>query len=614
MIKAHYIVLILLLLGISSYAQITKNDPKWAKEESRLRTFPESKYFVEFTEVKGVRKSSTIVKDRDLLIIRLKKQVTGRISTIVYSESTLSREETLNDGFQESFQSNTKITSNINISGSFTTRTSYNKKTKTLFGIIAVNKKKLGNSYTKYLRSGITTLDQELRFYNTNNKSVRELEVDVTKFNNRLGELKLMLDIISTTGVKVSSKIINDFAPLSSMIDEIRNKINKVEIEETINKAQSYFANHNYDLALSTYEIAQLKLPDDKRINNGIKQSKKQLEKQYVNNANNYTNRGEYDLAVNEYESLFSRLPETRSKYEKKYKKIEKYAFDIYAERLEFAIDNMALSDVELALKRLKEYQYVNPKSYNKYYQRVKKYAANELYALALIQYHDEEYSQSINTINKAISIQNNNKFKKLREKSKHKLYRIEYKKYKKTRPFKYSIQIGGGVQTQNSIWSTYQKTEEVQIQYIPSASIGFYKKYGKNVNVFGSGRDRSKKNLIGLKYSYIFRQGYYSNLDNINELELVIGFARKYLLNVGVASFSIDPDIEKNSIETISTSLVRRFYMHPIEFQLEIKAYMDSKINIYPVLKLSIFIHANLIRNVKHNDKKRIKYKYGAV
>jgi len=93
-----------------------------------------------------------------------------------------------------------------------------------------------------------------------------------------------------------------------------------------------------------------------------------------------------------------------------------------------------------------------------------------------------------------------------------------------------------------------------------------------------------------------------------LNEVELVIGFARYFLFNVGVSTFRIDPNFANTRVEAFSSAIALRWYMHPIELQFEFKTYMDSDAKFYPLLKLSMVIHAKMKRKITASDKKRIK------
>lgn len=604
--------LILFFLLTNSFVLVSQSNssiPEFMNEKAREKLFPKTDNFTVVFVLDNInRRSSTGVK-KDELISVLKKKVTSQILTIVTTNTVMIQEETTNRGYSESFSSQTTISSSINLSDSYSTIIEYSRKNKRLYGIIVVNKKNLGIHYIRYFKEDYNLINSEFELYSVYNKAVKTIQHDINKYRKQLDNLITYTKIISVSGLNVPSDFAKSIAGLSSKLDIISKSLNLAEIEEVIIKAQKYFADKQYGMALETYEIAKLKLPEDSRIITGISLTKLKLEMEKVGNANDYKNKHQYNLAVYEYDMLFAKVPEVKSEYIKEYNMLEIEAFDKFAKELDFAMNNMSYKEVRISLSKLQKYQHVNRGKYNKYYSKVESYYASKLYDKAKIEYKDKQYMGSIRTIDDAIKIKSDSKFLSLKKKSRKKLYRIDLIELKKTRPYRYSIQLGGGIQSQNSLWSNYEKTDDIQFEYIPSVSIGFYRKFGGLTKVLSSGRDRSKMNLFGFRYTYVFQQGYDNNISDMNEFEMVVGFARKLLLNVGVASSKINHEIQNTSIDMYSVSLTRRFFMHPLEMQFAIKTYMDSNVNFYPLLKLSLFIHVNLNRNVNKNDKNKIRY-----
>jgi hypothetical protein len=585
--------------------------PLWIKENNRKKIYPKSKFFVVVKIEEGIKKRAVTEKAKENLLKELKQGVTSKITTKVTSISSIDKSESSDVGYYERYESTTEIVSKLDISDTYELYTYYDKKEKKLYGIIAVEKVKLGEHYKTYFNKNYYILHRELQLYSSslNAKSVKAIHNDIVKFNNRIELLVSFIKIIAVSGVDVPDIYMDDISNLNTKIHEIERALNLSEIEETIQRAQKYFENKEYLLAISTYELAKVKLPKDDRIIEGIAMSKAKFETQCINEVNNYKNNGDFDLAVNEYDRLFSVIPSVKARYIKDYENLEKYAFSEICKELDFALENQTESVVKQKLKQLNKYQSVNRNKYNKYAAKVNSYLADKYYYNAKLEYKNSNYQKSIQIINSALIINNKDeKYKKLLKKSQNKLYRSDLRSYKKTQPFRFSFQLGGGVQSQNSLWSEYEITNEFNIEYIPSLSFGLYLKFGGETKILSSGADRSRTNILGLRYNYVFQNVYNHSINNMNEVELVIGFARYFLFNIGASTSSLDYELEEIKINTYSAALALRMYLHPIELQLEFKSYMDNNQTFYPVNKLSVFLNGNFDRKVSRNAKAKIR------
>ena len=603
-------IFILATFPLTLSAQPKKSTPpKWENQQVRENLYPTTKYFVSYLKKEEVKSKSYNPEKQDQFKHMLKQDVSSNIySTVKYKSETRVNEST-GYGISKSYDTYTKIESDINISGAYDIKTKYLKKDRILYGIIFVEKEKLGVNYLSYFKNEYELLSGQMSRYSLEGKSVYIINNDLSRFRQRKDVLSSYITIISICGVQVPSEYNKKVSGLEAILSEIEESMDMANIESSITNAENYFEQGKYAEALALYEVLKIKIPDDRRIVNGIMESKRKLELQYVSNANNYRHNSEYDKAVLEYDKLFIKIPEVKKKYEKEYNEIERIAFDKLAKQLDNALVNMTLTEVEVALEKLERYQYVDQNKYNKYYKKVENYTANKLYNEALIEFYDKRYTRSIVTVKRALAYQNDSKYIRLKKDALNELYKIDLNELKLTRPHVFAFQVGGGYQTQNSYWNSYNTTEEVNIEYQPSLTAGFYYTYGKHENIKASGKDKSRKNLLGFRYTYVFRQKK-SQVTDINELEFVVGFARYFLFNVGVSSFYLDPNIQEIKLDALSTGLALRWYMHPLELQFEVKTYLDTNYNLFPVGKLSMVIHGKMKRKINHSDRKSVRLK----
>ena len=604
--------LVILFLIISPHAigQNSKSKtPEWENPQIRKSRYPSNTYYVSYIKKEDIKPKSYNPEKNDQFKNELKQDVSSKIYSTVKYESETRINETSTNGVSTTFDSYTKVESDINISDCYAIKTVYIKKQKALYGLIFVDKKKLGNHYITYFNTNYELLINQMQRYSMEEKSVANINNDLYRFREQNNELKSYISIISISGVAVPSGFSSKVSSVTDALNEIEGSLDMSTIEESIKKAEIYFEDRKYAQALAIYEVVEIKLPNDKRVYNGIVECKRKLEQQYVNKANNYKNQGNYDLAIIEYENLFIKIPEVKFKYEEEYGRIERIAFDRYAKELDNALVNMTIDEVELALQKLERYQYIDQEKYNRYYRKVENYSAEKMYNQAQVDYYEKRYSSAIRTVKKALVYNQAPKYEKLKTQCLEKLYQIELNELKISKPHIFAFQLGGGLQTENNYWNAYSSSKSFSMSLRTSLSAGLFWTYGKHVRIKDSGKDKSRKNLLGFRYTYVFRDKR-SQFQDINELELVAGFSKYFLFNMGVSSFYIDPSIQEVKLNALSAGLALRWYMHPFEMQFEFKSYLDENYNLFPVSKISMVIHGKFKRKITRADRKVVRIK----
>ncbi len=88
--------------------------------------------------------------------------------------------------------------------------------------------------------------------------------------------------------------------------------------------------------------------------------------------------------------------------------------------------------------------------------------------------------------------------------------------------------------------------------------------------------------------------------------MEFVYGTSTGTNIAVGLVSQDLQFEMLENN-QFLSATFSKRIYFSPIEFSLDLKAYITEK-NVYPVLRLSGFVNLNFKRKIQYSDRKRLR------
>jgi tetratricopeptide (TPR) repeat protein len=613
-----YIILFVSLFAANTYAK--KNIPErerppfWIKKEARTAHFPSSKFFVQFDIKENVkRKNLDTVKVE--LIKELKRKLSEQIITFVSSESLLLQSESSKYGHHE-FYTNQITTSSTNIFYNSKPELWYDKRSNILYGLFTVKKKDLGKKYQEMLLTNLLKLEKELRDYDTT-KLVWSIQNDIKSYNKRLKEQEKIQQVILATNMTVKDTINNLFSSIKLHLVDLDKVVHSAEMEEKIRNAQKLLVEGEYEEAYKAFKLLSIELPNDQRIINGIAESKNSIEQYYLFKINKYVKQDEYDEALDMFERLFRLLPDTRSKHQNEFYELEQQLFDHLCRNLDALLITGTVYQIKEAYDQLTSFKFINKEKYSRYKTKVDNAIADHYYREALADYNNKEFYSAITSVNKAIKLNaRNSQYRDLHERAADRIYRMKLRELKNTRHHIMAFQFGGGVQTHKTFVNEFIDDNDTRVTWMPSFSFGLYAKYGikSNVNIYG--RDHSKSNLIGLQYTFVNPKWQYSfaedfikkELDYWQEIEFVIGFGTNWLFETGLANNRLSTDIDIKNVNFYTASLVRRFYTHPVELTLELKTYVTSGWDFYPVLKMGIYFDMNMIRKISHNDKKRLK------
>lgn len=610
-----HIILLILFIPSNIYGKSRISDrepPKWINEVHRKEMFPSLTYFVEFEQVNNVRRKD-FETTREKTIKFLQERLSKQIQSFITTKSLLVQTESTSHGYNEFFTKETKIVSEVVLFDS-KPYLWFDKRGRKLFALYAVKKMDVGEKYIKLLESRLNALKHELDEYNSD-VSLSLLQNDINKFEKRVSGLKRIERIIVASGVSIPEETAAMYSGVNIKINELESKLHSAAVEEKIRNAEMLLADGRFEEALKAFRLLSVDLPDDKRVINGIREAKNSIEQFYLYKIDQYVNRSKYSEAIALFDKLFTILPETHNTHAKELSDLERKMFDHLTIELDAALNTGSVPDIRSAFSQLENFKFIDQNRFNRYKVKVDKAVAEDYYRQAKNSYSEREYYEVISLLKKAFALdKNNNKYKDLYSASKNKIYRFNLKQLKATRHHIFVFQFGGGIQTHKQYLQDLADDKDSKIVWMPSFSFGLFAKYGIRSHVNAYGRDLSKSNLIGFQYTFIEPKYQFSKgsvkkeLSYWQEIEFVIGFARNWLIETGIANNQLSTTIDLRKVNFYTASLTRRFYTHPMELTMQLKTYISPDWDFYPVFKFGVYFDINLVRKISRADKKRIK------
>jgi hypothetical protein len=412
------------------------------------------------------------------------------------------------------------------------------------------------------------------------------------------------------------------YSDINIKISKLESKLYSAAVEKRIRNAEELFADGKYEEALKAFRLLSVDLPNDIRIIRGIKESKNNIEQLYLYRINQAVNRSQYAEALDLFDRLFNILPETRKEHAAELYELERKMFDHLTSELDIALKSGDVSAIKSAFRELGNFKFIDEDKYNRYKEKVNSAVANDYYKQAKVSYSNREYRDAVAKVKKAMALDNSNsRYKDLYNLSKERIYRYNLRQLKATRHHIMMFQFGGGIQTHKEYVSQLVDDKDSKVVWLPSFSAGLFAKYGIRSHVTAYGRDFSRSNLIGLRYTFIKPEWHFGKgdipqkeLSYWQEIEFVVGFATKWLFETGIANNRLSTSINIKDVNFYTASLTRRFYTHPMELTLQFKSYVSPDWDYYPVFKLGLFFDVNMIRKISRADKRNIKRQIGDI
>ena len=611
----HIILLFLLNpLNISGKSKTSDREPpKWINEVHRREMFPPETFFVQFEQVDNVRRKD-FEEVRDKTVKLLQERLSKQIQSFITTKSLLIQTESSSHGYNEFFTKETKIVSEIVFFDS-KPLVWFDKRSRRLFVLYAVKKTDVGEKYRKLLESRLKALKHELDEY-TPDVSLSLLQNNINKFKKRVADLKSIERIIVASGVDIPEKTAALYSDINISINKLESRLHSAAVEKRIRNAEELFADGKYEEALKAFRLLSVDLPGDIRVIRGIEESKNNIEQLYLYKINQAVNRSQFAEALDLFDRLFKVLPETRKEHAAEFYELEHKMFDHLTSELDIALKSGDVSTIKSAFRELENFKFIDEDKYNRYKEKVNSAVANDYYKQAKVSYSNREYRDAIARVKKAMALDNSNKrYKDLYNSSKERIYRYNLRQLKATRHHIMMFQFGGGIQTHKEYVSQLLDDKDSKVVWLPSFSAGIFAKYGIRSHVTAYGRDLSRSNLIGFRYTFIKPEWYFGKgdipqkeLSYWQEIEFVVGFASKWLFETGIANNRLSTSINIKDVNFYTASLTRRFYTHPVELTMQFKTYVSPDWDFYPVFKMGLFFDMNMIRKISRADKKRIK------
>ena len=609
-----HIILLMLFLPVNVFCKNTGHEPpKWINEVLRKEMYPEKDYFVQFEQFNNVSRKEAENKKEEIVKL-LQERLSKQIQTFISTKTLFLQSESASHGYNELFTKETKVVSSMIFFDS-EPLIWFDKRSRKLFAMYAIKKKDLGEKYNNLLLGKLKALKNEIEKHNTNT-SLWMLQNTIKEYEAELKELEQLENVIIASGAKPSDDVTQLFSKIKLQIKALENKLHSAEIEDKIRNAEELLADRKYEDALKAFRILSVDLPDDQRIINGIQESKTSIEQYYLYKIDQSVKREQFNEALNLFDKLFTILPEMRKEHAGELYELEAGTFDHISSKLDLAFKIGNIPAIKSYFAQLNNFRFINPDKVNRYKVKVDNAIAEDYFRQAKTSFQNHNYYDAISLIKNSLNIDSgNNKYKDLYAASKNKIYRYNLRQLKSTRHHIMAFQFGGGIQTHKQYINELIKDDNVTVAWLPSFSLGLFAKYGIRSHVTAYGRDLSRSNLIGFRYTFVEPKWNFGKGDipqkelcYWQEAEFVIGFATKWLFETGIANNRLSTSIDLKKVSFYTASLTRRFYTHPMELTLQFKAYVSPDWDFYPVFKMGIFFDVNLIRKISRADKKRIK------
>gem|GEM_PF-3810626 len=614
------ILIIMMIIKVSPFAYGNDDNAlsKWTDPYYRNKMYPDKHYFVAVSEQEKVYRWQRADEEKKMTE-ELKRDLSQNIYINVRSEEHYSVSSfTHRDQSQhtERFSSEILIKSDIDLAGS-EVKFHYDRRNRTLYGIIFIEKSVLADHYLEILQREGNVLKRQLINNAHAYTDAALTRKYIASYERSFERIITYSNIIIASGQSLPAHISSLTGRIRSQIDEVYQHLDHDYFSRKLRQANNQLLRGDNKAAYINFAELSLINPDNEIVRSGLSESKTKLENQYLANIQRYENNERYHDAIVKYDELFRLLPDIRNYHLKFYHELEQKAFDHYSQRLNTLLRNNNLDAMRMLIDKLSLYSHIDIDAYRRLKESVEQSMARSLFEQARIHYQNERYKRSISTISNALTLDNRARYRRLDKRARNKIYKQRLRSLKKTRPHKYALQIGAGLQNNMDMYDYYIANEDFNTTFISAYTAGLYRKFNISPDVRSNGRDRSEANIIGLKYSYINLKnpicpdnGIVSTQEhNLQELELVFGLTNRINLSFGV----VVDDINKNALPPqfkyyTGTLSVRRCFL-PLEFSFNIKGYVTPEMKIYPVLNLGTNININIKRQVNRHDRREIRY-----
>ncbi|MCU4175682.1 hypothetical protein [Carboxylicivirga sp. N1Y90] len=613
----YFLILSLWFISVTAMTTNVKEDrPAWLDKSYRYQNFSPSRFFIEFRIVEHVKRS--VRTDAEFELEKnLKQALAQNIYSDIRSEKALWQNELVfmeQNSHNERFINKVSIQSDIQLLNS-DAQTYYNKKEKRLYGFIYIEKKVLAEHYHELLSKEVHMLKAQL---NANGFKYQSGDVNrqlIQGLEQRFDIINKLSTVIISCGATISELEMQAISELRVEIDKAYQFLDMQAFNLKLKEAQKQLLNKDYEMAYQSYLQLLLVQPDDARVRAGLNESRMSLEAFYMNEIASNINRENYHQAIIYYDGLFSLIPSLRPDHQEIYSDLERKAYDYYVESLKDAIKAKDLDKMNKALGVLERYKHINTTQYARLKSEVEEGQAFYLYEQAKNDYYDGQYEQSIKKLRKALILDDGDyTYKAQLNKAQNRIYERRLHALKMTRPHIYCFQVGAGAQNNFNMLDKYLNTEDFTSSLMGVYTVSIYRKFGIKDRVRSNGHDRSRARLAGFRYTYINARNAVvadadvgtNTLKGIQELEFVYGISTGTNIALGMVSHDLQFETIENN-QFLSATFSKRIYFSPIEFSLDLKAYINEK-NVYPVLRLSGFVNLNFKRKIQHSDRKRLR------
>ena len=450
--------------------------------------YPSSKFIFRKDSIFIKNPKKDIKDKKNILRSNLLEHISQNISVDVYSTNKYSVSEE-NNKFSDNFKSETTITSDIEISNIEIEEYRYNKKTKYLTGIIVVDKKKIAEvSLLKSIK------DMESIILRLNNKNFEDINTIENIHKRCLVSFKLSLIL------DPESSYIKRFDTLNSeyyrLIFIIKNTNQEKKLKNDIIEIEKYIRYRDFVSAIELCEKSLKENPYNQSIIRLKEEIRTDFEFYTIQRSSYYLKENNKEQAIKLCNIFLSYFYDSEEVVSIK-NKIELDIFNEISKEIKWNIEQNRIKHAQDKLNLLEKIKNINIDKFLELKALVLSHSKKEDFKEIKIMFNKKDYEKTYKRINDLEKSYGNDDFLiDMRKKTKHKLYIIDKKEFKKTQPELISIipQID-----MNSEYYDLNRLDNFNLErFYLSYSISINRKFEYDLD------DTNTNGLFGIKFKYL--------------------------------------------------------------------------------------------------------------
>ena len=378
-------------------------------------------------------------------------------------------------------------------------------KAKTMHGLILVNRDEFNKQANSLLDLAIGSLKAKLVNYQTNDYGAT---VNQTIYNESLAakaEIDQLMRLIAVVDVentlRKNEQIQADLDNINQQMNYLLSKVETGEFQLEISRANTEIAYKNFREAMLVFNRLSLRYPNNPSVIEARKNALQTIENAYLTKIQS----SDFLVALVAVKELQSVDPSFIQQYKNLEELLQNKAFEQYIGYAQNSIQSRDFNKAKEWLDALEPYQFVNSAKYQATLNSIGENIVAERKREIDLRIRTKAYVDAYQLILKTES-----EFPQyaasLREREQNVVSLLTAEKVnelKKTRPYVYQLQVGGGVISNFYSLSSIANGSKIDLLSASTQyEIGLYRKTKIHPNLTVKGRDRSRSNMIGLRLS----------------------------------------------------------------------------------------------------------------